>query len=102
MALKDDVKAEIQAGRGSSPSVVAATLGQTLAAVNAAVKELEVDYSVYRFGDWSMLCNAVMGGNPPGPGGIVSTPPSGKYKVVNIYVDPTTGKAVVKYDDTPV
>ncbi|KAF0138177.1 MAG: hypothetical protein FD153_1484 [Rhodospirillaceae bacterium] len=101
MALKDDVKAEIQAGRGISPSVIAATLSQTLTAVNAAVRELEMDYVVYRFGDWALLCNAIQGGNPSSPGGIVSTPPTGKYKVTNIYVDPTTGKAVVKYDDTP-
>ncbi len=34
--------------------------------------------------------------------GFISKPPSGKYKVVNIYVDPTTGKVVVQYEDTPV
>lgn len=36
------------------------------------------------------------------PGDIASTPPSGKYKVVNLYVDPVTGKLFVEYDDTPV
>jgi len=34
--------------------------------------------------------------------GIPSNPPSGKCKVVNIYVDPGTGKTVVEYDNTPV
>ena len=34
--------------------------------------------------------------------GIVSSPPSGKYKVINIYVDPATGKCVVEYEDTPI
>lgn len=33
---------------------------------------------------------------------ISSIPPSGKYKVTNIYVDPATNKFVVQYDDTPV
>ena len=35
------------------------------------------------------------------PGGVTSNPPSGKYKVTNIYVDPVTGKLTVQYDDTP-
>jgi len=30
-----------------------------------------------------------------------STPPSGKYKVKNIYVDPNSGKQITEYDDTP-
>lgn len=34
-------------------------------------------------------------------GVIASQPPSGKYKVTNLYVDPVTGKLVVEYDDTP-
>ncbi len=29
-------------------------------------------------------------------------PPPGRYKIVNIYVDPETGKIVVEYDNTPV
>ncbi len=33
--------------------------------------------------------------------GIKSTPPSGYYRVTNLYVDPSTGKMIVKYDDTP-
>lgn len=33
---------------------------------------------------------------------ILSQPPSGKCKVTGLYVDPATGKFVVKYDDTPV
>ena len=33
---------------------------------------------------------------------IISDPPSGKYRVINLYVDPDTGKLTVKYDDTPV
>jgi hypothetical protein len=32
----------------------------------------------------------------------LSDPPSGHYKVTNIYVDSETGKAVLQYDDTPV
>ena len=32
-------------------------------------------------------------------GGIPSDPPEGCYKVTNLYVDPTTGKFVVKFDD---
>lgn len=34
--------------------------------------------------------------------GLTSKPPSGKYRVVNFYVDPVTGKLVVEYEDTPV
>lgn len=33
---------------------------------------------------------------------IKSNPPKGMCKVINIYVDPVTGKTVVEYDDTPV
>lgn len=33
---------------------------------------------------------------------LISQPPSGKCKVTNIYVDPATGKLVVKYEDIPV
>lgn len=32
---------------------------------------------------------------------VESLPPTGKFKVVNLYVDPDTGKCVVEYDDTP-
>lgn len=32
---------------------------------------------------------------------LVSEPPSGKCKVINIYWDPDTQKAVFEYDDTP-
>jgi len=35
----------------------------------------------------------------PVPEGI---PPAGKYKIVEMYVDPETGLIVVKYDNTPV
>jgi hypothetical protein len=35
-----------------------------------------------------------------GGGGIVSLPPIGCYKVINIYVD-ADGKLVVKWSDTP-
>ena len=34
--------------------------------------------------------------------GIESNPPSGKCKVVNLYVVISTGKLLVEYDDTPV
>ena len=34
--------------------------------------------------------------------GMVSKPPSGKCRVTNLYVDPSTGKVVVEYEDTPV
>jgi hypothetical protein len=34
-------------------------------------------------------------------GGILSTPPAGSFKVVNIYVEPTTGKLTIEYDNTP-
>ena len=30
------------------------------------------------------------------------TPPAGKYKIANLYVDPSTGTLTVKYEDTPV
>jgi hypothetical protein len=30
-----------------------------------------------------------------------STPPSGHFKVKNLYVDSTTGKLVVEYENTP-
>ena len=33
--------------------------------------------------------------------GLATTPPQGKCKIVNMYVDPSTGKVVVQYDDTP-
>ena len=32
---------------------------------------------------------------------VESKPPTGKYRVVNIYVDPEIGKSVVEYEDTP-
>lgn len=32
---------------------------------------------------------------------VASDPPPGKCKVTNIYVDPDTGKLVIKYDDAP-
>ena len=32
---------------------------------------------------------------------VESEPPTGNYKVINIYVAPSTGKVVVEYDDTP-
>jgi len=32
---------------------------------------------------------------------VASAPPPGKCKVTNIYVDPDTGKLVIKYDDAP-
>jgi hypothetical protein len=35
-------------------------------------------------------------------GGILSTPPTGYYKVVNIYVNPATGKLTIEYDNTPI
>lgn len=34
-------------------------------------------------------------------GGIESSPPSGKYRVTNLFVDPATGRLTVQYDDTP-
>lgn len=33
---------------------------------------------------------------------IVSNPPEGKCKVVNLYVDPATGKLTIEWDDVPV
>jgi len=33
---------------------------------------------------------------------IVSSPPSGKCKVTNIFVDPMTGKCTVEYEGIPV
>lgn len=33
---------------------------------------------------------------------VTSKPPSGMYKVVALYVNPNTGKFVVRYDDTPI
>ena len=32
---------------------------------------------------------------------LVSRPPSGHYKVVNLYVNKDTGKVIVEYEDTP-
>ena len=40
--------------------------------------------------------------NLKGEDSIASSAPVGKYKVVNMYVDPSTGKLTVEYDDTPV
>jgi len=34
--------------------------------------------------------------------GVNTSPPTDKYRVTNLYVDPTTGRLVVEYDDTPV
>jgi len=31
---------------------------------------------------------------------VKSIPPKGKYEVVNVYVDPKTGRMTVEYDDT--
>jgi len=33
--------------------------------------------------------------------GVPSSPPSGKCRVINLYVDPATGKLVVEWDDIP-
>lgn len=33
--------------------------------------------------------------------GIPTSPPSGKCRVTNLYVDPATEKLVVEWDDTP-
>lgn len=33
---------------------------------------------------------------------LTSKPPSGKYKVTNLYVDPSNGRLTVEYDDTPI
>jgi hypothetical protein len=33
---------------------------------------------------------------------VFSFPPRGKCKVVNIYVDPSTSKLIVEYDDIPI
>ena len=40
---------------------------------------------------------------PPSPtvDMIASKPPTGTCKVINLYINPTTGKMVVEYDDTP-
>jgi len=32
----------------------------------------------------------------------ISNPPSGMFRVTNLYVDSATGKLTVEYDDTPV
>ncbi len=32
---------------------------------------------------------------------VISKPPTDKYKIVNIYVDPVTGKTVIEYNTTP-
>ena len=40
--------------------------------------------------------------NLKGADSIASEPPVGYYKVVNIYVNPNTGRTVVRYDNTPV
>jgi len=34
--------------------------------------------------------------------GLTVAPPSGKCQVVNLYVDPSTGRLIVEYDDQPV
>ena len=34
--------------------------------------------------------------------GLTVTPPTGKCQVTNLYVDQSTGRLVVEYDDTPV
>ena len=34
--------------------------------------------------------------------GLPSEPPVGKYRVTNLWVDPTNGKLTVEYDDVPV
>ena len=30
--------------------------------------------------------------------GVISRPPDGKYKVMNLYVDPDTGRLTIEYD----
>ena len=32
---------------------------------------------------------------------IISNPPSGHFRITNLYVDSSTGKTVVEYDNTP-
>jgi len=33
---------------------------------------------------------------------VVTSPPQGKNKVTNLFVDPETGKLEVEYDDAPI
>ena len=32
---------------------------------------------------------------------VLSNPPKGKFLVKNLYIEPTTGKLIVEYDDVP-
>ena len=32
---------------------------------------------------------------------ITSTPPTGKYKITDLYYDPNAGKIIIMYDNTP-
>jgi len=33
---------------------------------------------------------------------VTSTPPTGKYKITDLYYDPDSDRIIIKYDDTPI
>ncbi len=33
---------------------------------------------------------------------VTSTPPTGKYKITNLYYDPEDNRIIIQYDNTPV
>jgi len=43
-----------------------------------------------------------LAGRPAGEVIVTSVPPSGKCRIVNLYYDPVTDKAIVEYEDNPI
>lgn len=52
--------------------------------------------------EWESAGLHQIDGNPALDVIVVSNPPSGKCKILNMYYDPDIGKAVFQYEDTPV
>ena len=53
--------------------------------------------------EWKRLGGIIVAASEsPTPGYLPSNPPVGKCVVSNLYVDPSTGKLSVEYEDTPI
>jgi len=51
---------------------------------------------------WEAMDMHEIDGRPAGDVILVSLPPSGKCRILNIYWDPVSEKAVFEYEDTPI
>jgi hypothetical protein len=71
-------------------------------------RDKDSDYAIYKDNNYYCCTDCAAAGYTvrqlnlvSSGGGILSTPPTGSFKVVNIYVNPETGKLTIEYDNTP-